>query len=125
MGTVPAVKVMILPSTLSVEPPVIRFAVVSEVVALLMVTVPVVEPVALVRPKNFRTSLLPWIVVVPPGGDAIENSPAVVMVLWVPLVRVVKVAAPAEMATVLSPLAMSIALRTSVTVAVVVVPVPR
>ncbi len=124
-GTVADLKVMVLPSTLSVEPSAIRFAVVSALVALFTVTVPTVEPVALVRPKNFRMSLAPEMLVVPPAGEAMVSSPAALMLLAVLAAGVVRVAAPAATAAVWTPLARSIAFKTSPTVAVVVVPAPR
>src|ERR1700680_855294 len=93
-GTVADLKVMVWPSQFSVVPSATRFDVVAPPVALFTVTVLLVEPVALVRPKNFRMSLAPVMLVVPPPVEEMVSSPAALTLLAAVLDAVVGVATP-------------------------------
>ncbi len=123
-GTGAFLKVMTWPSTFSVEPSEIREPSEDALVVRVALTVTLPPPVALVRPSSFRKSALPvtdrsapvelFSVTTPAAADdavAAEAAPIV--------------AAPLLIVEVFTPLARSIAVRTSPTVAAGVVLVPR
>src|SRR5215470_1208383 len=115
---VPAfLNLIVLPSTLSIEPSVISVPKLAPLVVRLALTVALPEPVAVVSPSALRASALPVTERSPPVELRSVIAPPVMLEgVW--LVLVVIVAAPALMTAFFTPLARSMALRRSPTVAV-------
>src|SRR4051794_22429493 len=125
VGVAAFLKVMVWPFTFRVEPSEIKEPTLLELVVRAAVTVVFPEPVAVVRPSDFRRSAGPW---------TLRSAPVELRrLIWPPLideavwlVLAANAATPAVMVALFTPLARSTALSTSATVAEVqVVLVPR
>ncbi|MGY4503463.1 hypothetical protein ACVWYH_007420 [Bradyrhizobium sp. GM24.11] len=123
-GVCAFLKVMVWPSMFSVEPSWTRLPSEPAVVCRLALTLALPAPVARVRPSAFRKSALPVTLRSAPVELFSVTTPLAAMddAVWavptggVPLVPLTEiVAAPALIAALLTPLARSIAVRTSLT----------